>query len=126
MDPLGFGFSQYDVMGRFVPEDHGVMQTGEGHIIDTDIDGTFHGPVELANKLLSSQQVKRCFAATVLAFALGRPTTGVEGLEVDEASVDAVLAGAAADGELLDLFAAFTTSDAFLLRDTTALPAGAF
>lgn len=128
IDAIGFGFSQYDVIGRFAPVDQGVPMDGAGHIEDSDVDGPFHGAVELATKLAKSDQVRRCFVETALSFALGREarTRGgdgeLEGLPIDADSSLALTRGAFAGGDLKELFVGLTTSDAFLLRDTTMLP----
>lgn len=119
MDPIGLGFAAYDVLGRYAPDDHGVTEDGAGELIDTDVDGVFHGPVELGRKLLESPSVRSCFAATALAFALGRPTTGAAQQPADDASAQALAALLASSGDLKELFVAVVTSPAFLYRDAS-------
>jgi hypothetical protein len=124
LDAIGFGYSQYDVLGRFAPVDHGVAEDGAGRLSGTDVDGAFHGPVELAKKLAASAEARRCFGATALAFALGRDTMGDGASAIDTPAIAALLQTAFRGGDLKELFVGVTGSEAFLLRDTTALPSG--
>jgi hypothetical protein len=124
LDAIGFGYSQYDVLGRFAPMDHGVTEDGAGRLSGTDVDGPFHGPVELARKLTASAEARRCFGATALAFALGRDTVGQAAKPIDAPAIAALIETAFRAGDLKDLFVGITTSEAFLLRDTTALAPG--
>ena len=75
MDPIGYGWSQFDVLGRFSPQDYDVVEDGSGTLSDSDINGPFKGPVELGQKLASSAMVQSCFAGTVAKWALGRDIT---------------------------------------------------
>jgi hypothetical protein len=123
MDPIGFGWSQFDVVGRFSPVDHGVTQDGRGELTNSDIDGPFVGPVELGRKLAKSPTVQSCFVGTVLRWALGREATISDPASADTQAVTAGKASGFAEGDLKNLFAALSASDAFLFRDTTAVPA---
>lgn len=124
MDPIGFGFSQYDVMGRFNPVDHGVTEDGAGELKATDVDGVFHGPVELGQKLLQSKMARRCFSGTMFSFALGRTLNDSGAVPIDQAAVDGALDGSFSSGDLKELLVAVISADAFLFRDTTALVTG--
>lgn len=121
MDPLGFGFSQYDVMGRFDPVDHGVTEDGAGELKATDVDGVFHGPVELGQKLLQSKMARRCFSGTMFSFALGRTLNDSGAVPIDRAAVDGAVNGNFGSGDLKELLVSVISADAFLFRDTTAL-----
>jgi hypothetical protein len=72
MDPLGFGFENFDVVGRW--------RTAEGrHPVDAGgvlPDGsTFTGPAELRKILLKKKdQFARCLTEKLLTYALGRGT----------------------------------------------------
>ena len=116
MDPIGFGYSQFDVVGRFSPVDHGVTEDGAGELVATDVDGTFHGPVELAQRLVASTVAKQCVSEAFAEFALGRSLRG----DVDDATI-ARLAQSFAGGDFVALMTAIVNDDAFRLRDTTAL-----
>src|SRR5690606_26349670 len=54
MDPLGFGFENFDTLGRFRATESGQTIDASGSIIDSDVDGTFVGVRELADKLAAS------------------------------------------------------------------------
>ena len=123
MDPIGFGFSQYDVLGRFQPVDHGVTEDGAGELTGTDVDGAFHGPVELAKKLAQSNMAKRCFTGSMFTFALGRRVSD-ETAAIDQKAIDTAIGGSFTAGDLKELLVSVVSADAFLFRDTTALGNG--
>jgi hypothetical protein len=121
MDPIGYGWSQYDVVGRFAPVDHGVTEDGSGQLVGTDVDGTFVGPVQLGQHLAASHEVQQCFEGVVAQWALGRQ------LSTDPASADAPVmqqldGSGFQDGDLKAMFMALIGADAFRIRDTTAVP----
>ena len=73
MDPIGFGFENYDAIGAWRDPD-------QGHAIDASAvlpDGTkFNGPVEVKNILKARKaEFVEGFAEKMLTYALGR---GVE------------------------------------------------
>jgi hypothetical protein len=83
-----------------------------GELRGTDIDGPFHGAVELGQKLASSQQVRRCVSTQVLRYALAVTRT-----EVKPCMVDGVARAFDASGEdLSELLVAVVKSDAFRYR----------
>jgi hypothetical protein len=59
MDPIGFGFEEFDATGVFREVDGGLAVDASGELIDTDVDGSFVGVRELSQRLLESQQVRR-------------------------------------------------------------------
>ncbi len=113
MDPLGFGFENYDGAGRFRLEGPGGEIDASGHVIETiDSDGPFVGAIELAERLAVSEDVRQCMANQLLRRALGRLEGGEDACSLrrmDEAF-------AAADYELLTLLVSVTQTDAFLYR----------
>lgn len=99
MDPIGFGFERYDSVGRYrefeMVQDKQVALTGLGRLDETDVDGDFAGPVELANKLKSSRQATDCFVGHMMKFILGRDTALPDNrLAIDSATIDAIVADA--------------------------------
>ena len=85
VDPLGFGFEHFDPVGRFRETENGKTINDHGEVIRTlDIDGTFEGSAELADKLAASEQVQRCIVLNVLRFAQGRSETAAEICDVDQ------------------------------------------
>lgn len=120
IDPIGFGFEKYDVMGRYRETEAGMALTGKGELHDTDIDGPFTGAVELAERLSTSDAVQACFAAHMLKFMLGRDTTNPDvRLSIDEATLTSAVKEARMSGSLKvrDLVVALATSDAGLMRN---------
>ncbi|MBK6515875.1 MAG: DUF1592 domain-containing protein [Polyangiaceae bacterium] len=110
MDPIGFGFENYNALGawRTVEGTLRVDATGELTLTD-DIDGPFNGAVELGARLSASQEVRRCIATQWLRFALGR---GEE--EEDEASLSEAYQTFAQKGfDVRELIVAIATSHAF-------------
>ncbi|QRO00279.1 DUF1592 domain-containing protein [Archangium violaceum] len=76
MDPIGFGFEQFDSVGRYQPKlpdgQTPVDATGAVWSAPTpDTDGTFNGVEELQQKLGASADVQSCFSMQWLRFAYG-------------------------------------------------------
>ncbi len=87
MDPIGFGFENYDALGRWRTEDGGkaidVSGTLPGGV-------TFKGPIELKNLFLSRKDdFSRRLSEKMLIFALGRGLNADDDLVI-EAINDAV------------------------------------
>jgi hypothetical protein len=112
MDPIGFGFSSYDPIGRFQTTEGGKAVDASGEILKSqDLDGPFTGVVELSRKLAGSPSVRACMTAQWFRYALGRP----------EAAGDAASIKSAADtfapaGDLRELIIATTKTDSFRSR----------
>ncbi|HEY6078869.1 MAG TPA: DUF1588 domain-containing protein [Polyangiaceae bacterium] len=73
MNPIGYAFEGFDAMGRPRTTDNGKPVDTTGELVDTDVDGTFNGPEELATKLAQSATVRECFARQWFQFASGMP-----------------------------------------------------
>jgi hypothetical protein len=71
MDPIGFAFENFDGIGRYRTMEQGKKIDASGSLSATDVDGAFVGPVELAQKLAGSNQVRACVMTTLLSFAQG-------------------------------------------------------
>jgi hypothetical protein len=73
MDGMGVGFEHYDALGRWRDKDQGLVIDDSGDIINTtDIDGTFHGGADLADKLAQSEDVRQCVVKQWFRYASGR------------------------------------------------------
>jgi hypothetical protein len=72
IDPIGFGFEMMDGMGRFRDNEAGLPVDSSGMLTDTDVDGPFRGPAELADKLVRSRQVRDCFVTQIFRYVEGR------------------------------------------------------
>jgi len=71
MDPVGFGYANFDGLGRWRAMEEGKVIDSSGRVDGTDVDGDFRGPVQLAEKLAGSQQVRECVMTTMLTFVQG-------------------------------------------------------
>lgn len=110
LDPLGFGFEHYDAIGAWRDTEEGTAVDASGRMNGTDdFDGDFYGAVELADRMIESQQVRTCVAQQLFRFALQRVET-----TADTCSLDAI-ESTTADGtlDLRELMLAIVGSDAF-------------
>jgi uncharacterized protein DUF1592/uncharacterized protein DUF1588/uncharacterized protein DUF1595/uncharacterized protein DUF1585 len=122
LDPIGFGFENYDTLGRYRARDAGKPVDASGNVVGTrDMNGSFNGVAELAGKLAASSDVKECVARQWFRYALDRFEQPVDGC-----SMQSVLASFDAAGQdLRSLPLAIVQTDAFLYRrpiDTQVQP----
>lgn len=112
MDPIGFGFENYDGVGIWRTEENGQLIDATGTIIKSDIDGDFNGVVELAHKLTDSKKAQSCYTKQWFRYAYGRGETAQ-----DQCSMDGINAEfKATSGNVKDLLLTLTQTDAFLYR----------
>jgi hypothetical protein len=112
-DPVGFIFEGHDAIGRWQA---GVDNSGT--LDGSDVDGNYKGVVELAKKLSTSQMVNDCVSTHWFRYAAGRAET-----PRDECSVSTMKdAFKQANGDLRELFVAYTQTDAFLFRSKGDAP----
>ena len=79
IDPVGFGFENYDGIGRYRENDGGEIVDSSGSLLMTSGDEyTFNGLGELASLLAHEEQVESCYAQQWLRFGFGE----TEGLDV--------------------------------------------
>ncbi|MET0792893.1 MAG: DUF1592 domain-containing protein [Polyangiaceae bacterium] len=114
VDPIGFGFENYDSLGQYRTMDGDETVDASGEIKSTgEIDGKFVGVTELARKLSQSEIVRQCMARQWFRFALAR----FEQPTVDDCSMKGVLdVFEGADADLNTLPGAIVESDAFQYR----------
>lgn len=86
MDPIGFGFENFDGVGAYRETDGGFPIDASGELVSGE---TFNGPADLKRILLTVKRDEflRCVAAKLLTYALGR---GLQ--EYDRCAVDGILA----------------------------------
>jgi hypothetical protein len=118
MDPIGFGFENYDGAGRYRTTENGAAIDATGQVNQSDIPGTFDGASDLATRLAGSDQVKQCVTTSWFRYAYGRAETSDD--ECTLASVNEQFAKANYD--LKSLVVALAGTDAFLYRNV--IPAG--
>jgi len=116
MDALGFGFENFDAVGRYRAEENGVAIDASGTLSNTDIDGPFNGVADLASKLAQSQDAKDCYVKQWFRFGYGRGET------VGDSCSLATLTDrfAASEGNIKELLVALTQTDAFLYRTASS------
>lgn len=114
MDPLGVAFEGFDAVGRARAAD----ESGKPVDLATeltatrDADGPVSGPVELAEKLAASQEVRECYVTQSFRFFYGRDYTAA-----DQCSMAKLLiAFRDQQQRLSELVVALTQTDAFLYR----------
>lgn len=113
LDQVGFGFENFDTLGRYRATDGGKPVDASGKLVATrDADGPFNGIVELASKLAASSEVKECVTRQWFRFAVNRFEQPVDGC-----SMKSVLDSFDAAGQDLNsLPQAIVQTDAFLYR----------
>ncbi len=112
MDPIGFGFENYDAVGRWRDLDNGVAVDASGEVVGTDVAGAFLGPRELAERLAGSEDVADCYVGQWFAYGYGRRATPEDMCSRDQLRA----AFRAGDHRVKDLVIALTETDAFLYR----------
>ena len=118
IDPVGFGFENFDPIGKWRTTDRGKPVDVSGQLDMSDVDGPFSGVVELGKKLAGSKMVGDCVARQWFRFAAGRAET-----ERDSCSVSTLQdALARSGGDLRELFVAYSQTDSFLFRSKGDAP----
>ncbi|WP_437767276.1 DUF1592 domain-containing protein [Sorangium sp. So ce281] len=117
MDPIGFAFENFDAVGAYRTEEGGqVIDVSGEMVLSDDMDGSFVGVRQLAEKLAGSAQVRECLATQWFRYTAGR----FENVD-DECSLDGLRAGFhGSEGDLVELIVATTQTDAFLYRSAIA------
>ena len=110
MDVIGFGFENFDVIGRWRDKDDGIVIDASAELKGS---GSFNGPVELV-KLLKTRdgEFRRSLSEKMLTYALGR---GVE--YYDRCAVDEICQQMKQNGDRFStLITQVVLSDPFLKR----------
>jgi hypothetical protein len=110
MDPIGFGFGNYDAVGAFHTTEAGQPIDASGTILSAgDLTGNFNGAVDLATKLANSQTAQHCVSLQWLRFGLAR-----QDAPEDACSIAAIDGAFDASGhDIQALIMSIVTSDAF-------------
>ncbi len=113
IDPIGFGFENYDGIGAYRTEENGLPVDSNGGIIGAeDADGEFSNVAELAEQLAASKYVQECFSKQVLRHALRRIETSSDMCSVEYLSQTFLESG----GDIKSLMIEIAVSDAFRFR----------
>ena len=120
MDPIGFGFENFDALGRWRDEENDAPIDASGSIIESDVDGSFDGVRQLANKLADSDDVRGCYAKMWFRYAYGRMETEEDACTIDRVSTTFGESG----GSVKEPLVALTQTDAFMYRRAGSTQAG--
>lgn len=118
IDGTGFGFENYDQLGRYRTEENGLPVDASGNMLETGeaaLDGPFEGALELSQKLAQSPRVQKCLSTNWYRYALGRVETEADNcslLQVQQKFADS-------GGDFRELLVALTLTDAFRYRPAT-------
>jgi len=114
MDKIGFGLEGFDGIGEQRAMDGTQPVDVSGAFVGTqDLDGSFNGPVELANKLAASPEVRACVTSQWFSYALGRAHTAD-----DACSLSRLVTSFNASGQSLkQLLVDIVTADSFRYRN---------
>ncbi|MEO5729882.1 MAG: DUF1592 domain-containing protein [Byssovorax sp.] len=113
MDPIGFGFEEYDAIGRFRTEEAGLDIDASGEIVNSkDANGKFNGAVELADRLSKSEEVRACVVTQWFNYGHGRMTTNEDSCTMAQLRTTF----SAANHDVKALLIGLTQTDAFLYR----------
>lgn len=113
MDPIGYGFENYDPIGRFRETENGFLVDASGEIALTpNSNGTFDDAIDLIDQLAASTDVARCVQTQVFRWGNGRDPQAA-----DECGQEHIYAAfAESDYDIRELIVALTISDAFRYR----------
>jgi hypothetical protein len=113
MNPIGFGFENYDAIGQWRDTQNDKPIDATGEIVNSDdLDGTFDGAVDLGQKMAQSEQVATCVASQWFRFAYNRSVT-----PEDSCNIGPVKEAFTASGyDIKELLVSLTQTDAFLYR----------
>lgn len=115
IDPVGFGFENYDGVGAFRSAEGGKPVDASGSIFaarDERLSGPFNGVAELARRLADSRQVHDCVAAEWMRFAMGRGLGAGDACSLTQVQERFM----ASQGRFDDLLTAIVMSDTFRTR----------
>ena len=110
MDPIGFGFENYDLVGRYRTSENGVTVDASGEILGRGF--RFNGLPELADYLAGKKEVRQCMVRFMSYFAYG-----AAGWNDDGCTFDAITAEAeASDWSIRSVLTAITRAPHFTTR----------
>jgi hypothetical protein len=121
IDSIGFGFENFDELGRFRGTENGLKVDGSGSIwgaLDTTINKSFANASELSAMLSTSTQVYDCVARQWFRYSMGRVESRTDECSVQSAKQALVDSG----GKLSELLVALAVSEAFRYEDLKAAP----
>jgi len=115
LDQVGFGFEEFDQLGRFRAEENGFPVDSSGTVFDAGdptVDGAFDGASDLSAKLAASPQVEACMATQWFRYGMGRAEQTDDSCNLER--VKSAFSGSG--GDFKELLVSLATSDAFRYR----------
>lgn len=115
IDPVGFGFENYDALGGYRTTENGHPIDATGRVFsktDDTLGGPFNGVIELSQKLAQSRQVHDCVAAEWMRFGMGRGLMAGDACSLKQVQ-DKFMTS---QGRFDDLLVAIIMSDTFRTR----------
>jgi hypothetical protein len=112
IDPIGFGFEQFDPIGRFRTKEGDHPVDARGELVGTDVDGTFIGPAALSQRLVRSNQFRQCFVQQLVRFVEGRAVQPDDSPEIRYLTHRLELA----DHQIGEVLVALVQRPSFILR----------
>jgi hypothetical protein len=112
LDPVGESFEHYDGVGLWRDTVDGEAIDDTANLVGTDVDGEYAGVRGLADKLVQSEQYKRCVVTQHFRYATGRREVEDDACSTDSAFISFEKAGY----DLEELVVALATSDSFRYR----------
>ncbi len=109
MDDIGFGFENFDGIGRFRASENDQPIDATSTLVDTDNDGPFTGPKELGERLVKSKEARACYVTQWFRFAYGRGSVEADACTLERLNE----AFDTSDGNIQSLLLALTQTDAF-------------
>jgi hypothetical protein len=124
MDPIGFGFDNFDATGNWYTQENGTNIDASGMFVamnpPNDLTGSFTSAADMINQLAASQQTNQCFALQQMRYAWGRVETAADACSAQKI----YQAFSSSNFNLKQLLLAVVTSDSFRYR-TSINPGGA-
>jgi hypothetical protein len=109
MDPIGFGFENYDAIGQWRTQESGYPIDASGEVLEAeDASGPYVGSLELTEQLAQSTHVAQCVTTQWFQYAIGQTGTASEACAVE--------AFEASGRNVRELLVAITLSSAFRYR----------
>lgn len=117
MDPIGFGFENYDGAGKWRALENGAPIDARGVVVSGDDEVEFDGVPGLAEVLLDGGRLHDCIALQSLRYALGR-----EESTEDDCAVEDLRIRFREHGDLRELLVDIARSEAFVTVRPAEVP----
>ena len=118
INPIGFGFENYDAVGQYRTMENGEPIDATGKLVGTMDEQPFKNGIELSAAIAESPEGRLCYAKNWFRYTLGRSETDGDGC-----ALSAIAARLSDDTyTAVDLLQDMTRSKAFLYRTPESTP----